>query len=230
MKLTNRMLRTALASALACAAFAGVAAASEDPATGASQDTLKAQPSGLPSSSMSGQKDAQSIIESWPAKTKKAAQALIEKYGQPNGMTDKMLVWDDKEPWAQVTVYRDAFADEVPIPHQDFVENTVEYKVPENKIADLIKFDRALVIDETRGTLSSHCDSEEANTLALNLADEIVSGKRDVASAKEFLKTTLSESMAGKSSSYMKKLMFPTSPRQATTPETAPINIPRPGY
>ncbi len=60
----------------------------------------------------------------------------------------------------------------------------------------------------TRGTLASHCDSEESNTLALNLANEIVTGKRDVASAQDFLKSTLTKSMAGKSSPYTDKLMF----------------------
>jgi hypothetical protein len=198
---TNRAIGSALAGALACAAIAGLASA---------QDA--AQLLGQSANGMSGVKDASSLISSWPAKTRTAAEALIQKYGLPNGMTDRMLVWNDKGQWKEIAVYRDPVKHGKPMPHEDFVQNTVSYTVPEGKVADLIKFDHSLVIDVTRGTLASHCDSEAANTLALNLADEIVTGKRSVASAKDFLKSTLMKSMAGKASPYEEKLMFSTSP------------------
>lgn len=234
MEPTNRMIRSALA-ALACAAIAGFAAAApERDAAAALDPAVKSGALSLAPSAMTDQKDAQSIIANWPANTEKAAQAMIEKYGEPDGITDRMLVWDDKGPWKRVTVYREAFAHDVPMPHDDFLENKINYKVPANKVADLIRFNQALVIDETRGTLASHCDSEGSNILALNLADEIVASKRDVASAKDFLKSTLTKSLAGKSSPYMDKLLF-SSPLQGATPAApeqrhAPQGIPRQGY
>jgi hypothetical protein len=72
----------------------------------------------------------------------------------------------------------------------------------------LDKFDSALVVDRTVGTLSARSDSEQANTLALNLADEIARGKRDVESARLFMTETLRKAAAGKSSPYMDGLLF----------------------
>lgn len=166
------------------------------------------EPAVDPSITQSGLKDAQSLIQQWPSATKTGAQAMIEKYGEPDAVTDRMLVWHNKAPWDAITVYRDPVKHGFPMRHEDFLEQTIRYKVPEAKVADLIRFDSGLVVDITRGTLSSHCDSEKANLLALNLANEIVTGKRDVDSAKRFLKDTMRETMAGKTSPYTEKLQF----------------------
>lgn len=205
--------RTILAAAvlLAGAAFAGPAAAQDQPE--------QAPASGQAPNAMSAPRDAQSVIASWPDKTKSAAQAMIEKYGPPDGATDKKLTWNDKDQWLTVGVYRDAIAHEAPLPHEDFIENKISYAVPDDKVAALAHFDHDLVIDEARGTLAAHSDSEEHNVLALNLANEIVTGKRGVASARSFLKKTLGESMAGKSSPYTEKLMF--NPAENAVPPSA---------
>jgi len=195
------MLRTFLASALACTAASVFAAAIQNDATMNKTQT----------GSSTLNKDASSAIQSWPTTTRKTAQAMIEKYGQPDGVTDRMLVWNDKDPWLKVVVYRDAINQGAFMTHDSFLENTVNYKVPLDKVADLIRFDSALVIDETRGTLASSCDTEGCNYLALNLANDIATGKRDVASAKDFFKNTMTKSLSGKSSPEMEKLMFPTS-------------------
>jgi hypothetical protein len=210
----NRTLLSAVGAALACAALAGPMAAQDPPR----ESTL-----GQTSASMSGREDAQSVIASWPAKTRKAAQALIEEYGRPDGVTARKLTWNDKDPWKEVAVYRDAVKHAMPMPHEDFLENTISYDVPADKVADLAKFDGSLVVDLTRGTLASHCDSEKSNILALNLANEIVTGKRDVASAKGFLKTTMRVTLAGKSSPYTDKLMFSGSQPAANPAEEPTI-------
>lgn len=234
----NRMLGTALASALVCAAASGFASAVEGrDASSPSDPAMKTQPLDRASGSSSmTQKDASSAILSWPLDTKKAAQAMIEKYGQPDGVTDRMLVWNDKDPWAKVIVYRDAVKEGALTSHDAFLANVINYKVPAEKVADLIRFDRALVIDVTRGTLASSCDTEGCNFLALNLANDIVTGKRDVASAKDFFSSTLTKSLSGKSSPYMEKLQFSTSgassgsgsmnetpPSEATPSQTKPV-------
>jgi hypothetical protein len=215
MKKINRTLGTALASALVCAAASSFAAAVQDRDASPPQDKpLTTQPLDQmsKSSSMTSKdaKDASSAITAWPTATKKTGQALIEKYGQPDGVTDRMLVWNDKDPWTKVVVYRDAIK-QGSLTHDAFLENTVNYKVPLDKVADLIRFDSALVIDETRGTLASNCDTEGCNFLALNLANDIATGKRDVASAKDFFKNTMTKSLSGKSSPEMEKLQFSTS-------------------
>jgi hypothetical protein len=154
---------------------------------------------------------------------------MIEKYGQPDAVTDRMLVWNDKDPWLKVVVYRDAINQGSFLTHDSFLENTVAYKVPLDKVADLIRFDSALVIDETRGTLASSCDTEGCNYLALNLANDIATGKRDVASAKDFFKNTMTKSLSGKSSPEMEKLMFPTGSSSGSSPSAVPSQSPSSG-
>lgn len=215
------MYFAAVAAGLACAALSTAAGAQE-----AAQDSRMG--SQIAMRSGANQADAQSVIQSWPETTKKAGQNLIEKYGQPDGVTDRMLVWNDRQPWKQVAVFRDPVKHNQPMPHEDYIENTVSFKVPENKVADLAKFDHALVVDQTRVTLASHCDSESSNTLALNLANEIVTGKRDVASAKSLLHSTLMKGVAGKSSPLMDKLQF--EPSSSTGEETVPRSEIKKGY
>ena len=191
------------------------------PASNSMNDT-GSNPTAAPAAvSTNGQRDAQSVIASWPDKTKSAAQALIDKYGTPDGTSAKMLSWNDRDQWMQVAVFRDAVSVKEPMPHEDFLVNKISYKVPENKVGALARFDHALVVDQIRGTLAVHGDSEQNNVLALNLANEIVIGKRDVASARRFLKKTLEESAAGKSSSYTDKLLF-TPSSSGETPSAMP--------
>lgn len=166
------------------------------------------EPAMEPAITQGGLKDARSLIQNWPTSTKTGAQAMIEKYGEPDAVTDRMLVWQNKAPFDRIIVYRDAAKHDFPMRHEDFLEQTIRYRVPEGKLADLNRFSEALVVDRTRGTLSVHCDSEKGNLLALNLANEIVTGKRGVEDAKRFLKDTMRETMAGKSSPYTEKLQF----------------------
>lgn len=206
---------------LAVAAFfAALAVSAQDPS-----DKMQAQQSDKSSAQSSGasssiSRDAQGVVSAWPETTKKAARALIDKYGQPDEVSDTGLAWNDKDRWARVAVFRDARRNAVGLKHEDFVENTVRYRVPKNMIVNLASFDKTLYIDPDRGTLSARGSSEENNTLTLNLADEIVKGKRDVASAKSFFKTLMTESMTGKSSQYGDKLMFSPSPVEEFQPIT----------
>jgi hypothetical protein len=214
---THRTLGTFLASALVCLAASGFAAAIQDDSSRSLNQTS--------TTGSTIKKDAATAVQSWPTSTRKAAQAMIEKYGQPDAVTDRMLVWNDKDPWTKVVVYRDAINQGSFLTHDAFLENTVAYKVPLDKVADLIRFDSSLVIDETRGTLASSCDTEGCNYLALNLANDIATGKRDVASAKDFFKNTMTKSLSGKSSPEMEKLMFPTS-GSSSSPSSSPSASP----
>jgi hypothetical protein len=153
--------------------------------------------------------DARDGVKSWPEMTKKAALALIDKYGQPDEASDKCVAWNDKVPWARVVVNRDMVRDGSAQP--DFIENSVWYKVPARKRAALEEFDGSLAFDKMTGMLSARSASEENNILALNLADEIIRGKQGAASAKSFEGQTLLMTQTGKSSDYTHQLLF--SPR-----------------
>jgi hypothetical protein len=154
-----------------------------------------------------GIKDAECVIASWPEATKSAARAMIEKYGPPDNVLLRWLEWYPAG-WYLVRLYRDPVPDNEPVPHRAFIENTIQYQVPPDKVAALAAFDSALVVDRLRGLISSNTDSEKNNILALNLAHEVATGKRNAASARDFRAKTTRESMAGKSSPYTETLMF----------------------
>ena len=237
----DRMVLAA-AACLACAALSGSAAAETEEGTPTNEQAAGSMNG--PSDAMSGKSDSLSLpsdaktdvkadaktdaakaIAAWPDKTKTAALALIEKYGPPDGVMDKMLAWTDKDQWKMVGVFRDAIPAADPVAHDVYIENKISYSVPEDKVGALAQFDHSLVVNQTRGTLTAQGDSEKNNTLTLNIANEIVTGKRDVASAKSFLKKTLKEGIAGKSSPYTDGLMFAPPAEQPTPgimPETQP--------
>jgi hypothetical protein len=165
-----------------------------------------------------------SLITAWPEKPRVIAHAMIDKYGAPDTYSDRMLVWHDNGAWKRTIVYRDEVEHLFPVKHTDFLEQTVAYKVPVDKVGDLAKFDGSVIVDRTRGELSARCDKEENNRLALNLADEIARGKRSVTEARDFYTKTVATRMAGKSSDYMDKLSFtPASPASTVDPDAATI-------
>src|ERR1700730_5479015 len=49
---------------------------------------------------------------------------------------------------------------------------------------NLAVFDGSVLVDRTKGEMSARCEGEAANFLALNLADDIVHGRKDVESAE----------------------------------------------
>ncbi len=159
--------------------------------------------------------DAQGGVSSWPELTRKAALALIDKYGPPDEASDKWIAWNDKDQWARVAVRRDMVRDGST--QEDFIENSVWYKVPARKRAALAKFDGSLAFDKMTDMLSARSGSEENNILALNLADEIIRGKRGVASAKRLERKTQLMTLEGKASEYTRQLLF--SPSRAPAPK-----------
>ncbi len=148
------------------------------------------------------------VIRAWPRGPAAAARVMIVKYGTPARFGKHALVWEDMGPWKRTVVYSNAWPMFVGATDKDFLEQTIARPVPPSKIPALTLFDRRLRIDEERGELSSRSESEEANFLALNLAEELISGRRTVSDAKGFYAKTLALSQAGKSSPYLEGLMY----------------------
>lgn len=65
-----------------------------------------------------------------------------------------------------------------PAPHIDAVESFIDYQVPPERFSDLAEFDGSVVIERTAGEVSARCHDEQANSLALNLMHDIVTGKK----------------------------------------------------
>ena len=77
-----------------------------------------------------------------------------------------------------------------------------------DSLEDLSRFDIKLDVDARYSELSSRSESEAMNFLVLNLAHEIVSGKRSAMEARQFAAKTVRLSAAGKSSRYLERLLF----------------------
>jgi hypothetical protein len=108
-----------------------------------------------------------SVINDWNATSKKAANLTIEQYGPPNEATQSRLIWYNNGPWKRTIVYRDEIPHDFPAPHTDVIENYINHTVPIEMYSDLAKFDGSVIVERTRGEVSSRCDTEAVIYLPL---------------------------------------------------------------
>lgn len=162
----------------------------------------------------------------WPPLTVKLAVDLVRKYGAPSEHDTRQLIWYGNGPWKRTTLLREETPHNFPAPHQDVLRQTVNYRVPVAKVADLAAYNGSIVVDRTRGELSVHCDSEAANILALNIADDIVKGERNVEQALAYHAQVVEGVTIGEPETYPQKLRFPvalSSVQTADPGEEAPL-------
>jgi hypothetical protein len=162
---------------------------------------------------------AESTIASWPDMPKQAAMKLIAKYGQPDGVTPTQLIWRGKGPWKETVLYREEIPHQFPASHTDFLEQSIDYKVPPDKFDELAQYDGSVIVERTKGTLAARCDKEELNMLALNLANDIITGKRSVEDARDFYAKTAMAFKNGEKPPYTQKLQFNVASGRAGDPD-----------
>lgn len=160
----------------------------------------------------------ETAIQKWPKKLRNEAKVLIERYGQPSSIDENQLVWMDNSPWRKTVLRRKGFTRAMLGGTNDHLEQVISRDVPADKIADLEKFDKRIVVNRAAGEVSSHADSERMNFLALNLADDIVKGERSVTEAKAFALKVKSLEKAGKTSPYIEGLRT-SAPSESAAPE-----------
>jgi hypothetical protein len=154
------------------------------------------------------QDTATKIIAAWPAKPREVAQTIILKYGEPNEITPTHLVWFNTGPWKRTVVYREEVPHNFPVPHTDIMEQFIDYTVPPSRFSDLAAYDGSVAAQRTVGELSARCDQEEMNFLAVNLANDIVTGKRSAKEAREFYAKTARAFKKGEKSPYTQQIQF----------------------
>jgi hypothetical protein len=120
------------------------------------------------------------LIGDWPSVSRTAAGDMMKKYGPPNEGTPSRLIWFENGPWKRTIVYRDPVPHNFPKPHEDVLEQFVDYRLPIDKYDDVAAFDGSVVVERTKGEMSARCDMEPMNMLALNLAHEIATGATSV--------------------------------------------------
>jgi hypothetical protein len=157
---------------------------------------------------------AQAIIQEWPQAPKKAGEKLLKHYGPPNEATPTKLFWYRVGPWSRIELTADEVLHSFPTLHVDYLTQYVDYPINADKGADLVKFDGSVIVDRTAGQIGGRCDNEAANTLTLNLAVEIMEGRRTVEDARQFYAETLAAYTMGRDAPYAERLLF--DPRKGT--------------
>jgi hypothetical protein len=150
----------------------------------------------------------QKNLVGWPKMSIAVAADLITAYGLPKDSNARELTWYDNGPWKRTVLHKEEIQHNFPYPHKDVLEQTVNYRVPADKVADLVKYDGSLVVDRTRGELTVHCQNEQANTLTLNIADDIVKGDRSVEQALAYHAQVIRGVQIGEPETYPYKLRF----------------------
>ncbi len=147
-------------------------------------------------------------IKDWPMASKKAVEATVKSYGEPTSSSENEMVWREAGIWEIIRISKNETPHIFPIKHTDMLEMTIYHKVPVDKMSDLGAFDGSVTFDRTQGYLSARCDMEANNVLALNLAHDIINGKKTVEEARTAYADIIKEKMEGKDPDYMKKLQF----------------------
>jgi hypothetical protein len=165
----------------------------------------------------------QKHVAGWPEKTRRVAALLVTEYGAPAEVTAHHLTWYDNGPWKRTTLYKAEVQHNFAKPHEDILEQTISYRVPRDKLAALAEFDGSLVVNRTRGELSSASDSEDTNFLALNVADDLIRGERDADRARAYYAQIIRARMIKEPESYLQALKFKPATDTADPDEIAPL-------
>jgi hypothetical protein len=148
------------------------------------------------------------IIKSWPEDAREPAQLVIDKYGEPHEATESLLTWHKVGPWKRVVASRAVHRHDMPVTHWDAVESVIDYKVPVKFITPIVEFDGSVTVRRTAGEAAAQCHDEEANTLALNLMHDIVTGKKSAQEARDYYAKEFLDYRRKEPTPYMDKLRF----------------------
>jgi hypothetical protein len=148
------------------------------------------------------------VVNTWPAVSQDVAHRMITRYGAPQEATPTQLVWHNNGPWKRTMLSRDPAPHRFPKPHVDLLEQFIDYRVPPDRFDEVAAYDGSVIVERTKGEMSARCDKEEMNFLALNLANDVIKGRRTVKGARAFYAEAAKAYMAGETRPYMQKLQF----------------------
>lgn len=117
------------------------------------------------------------LTRNWVAPAREAAQQMYQRYGSPQEFSTDRLVWRNNGGWKSTEVINQEIQHNFPTPHTDVLRQSIAMNVPPEKIGELAQFSGSIIVDRTKGEISARCDNEANNTIALNLANDIVSGR-----------------------------------------------------
>lgn len=159
-------------------------------------------------------------ITKWPEASREAARLVIDKYGEPDEVTESQLTWHRPGPWKRIVASKQFYSHNFPAPHIDAVESVIDYHVPVDKFTALAEFDGSVIVERTAGEVSARCHDEEANFLALNLMHDIVTGARNASEAREYYAKEFADYRRKKPTPYMEGLRFTPGDGDAADPDS----------
>ncbi len=168
-------------------------------------------------------KSMEHMIASWPQASQMAAHMAMEKYGPPAETTASMLIWNKSGQWKRTVVYNYEVSHDFPMHHTDVMQQFIDYRVSPDMVEALAKFDGSVVVNRTNGEISARCDALGANILAINLANQIVTGKMSVAEARKTYGEQIMAMKAGRPAPMTEQLNF-TVPMGGTADPDKPLH------
>jgi len=149
------------------------------------------------------------MLAKWPADAQTAAADMMTKYGPPQEVTESLLIWRNNGPWKYTMISNVATQHDFPGPHKDVMEQGIDYAVAPDKVDDLAMYDGSVTVDRTQGQIAARCDKEGANFLALNLANDVATGSKTVAGARDYYAKAIDGfKKTGRMDPYMERLTF----------------------
>lgn len=148
------------------------------------------------------------IIKGWPEDSREAAQLVLEKYGEPDEAVESQLIWHNAGPWKRIVASKQFWEHKFPAPHIDSVETFIDYRVPPEHFTPLAQYDGSVMVERTTGEVSARCHDEQANSLALNLMHDIVTGDKTVDEARSYYAKEFLDARRKQPTPYMDKLHF----------------------
>jgi len=161
-----------------------------------------------PMSDKAGHKASQVITE-WKATPREVAQKMIGKYGEPNEVTANRLIWHNNGPWKITELVNEEIPHDFPVPHKDMLYQAIGYRIDPEKATALLSYDGSVILERTKGLIAARCDKEEMNFLAVNLANDVATGKKSVGDARRFYaESAMAMMKENKVGEYLKGFQF----------------------
>ena len=126
----------------------------------------------------------------------KYAQELIDEYGEPDVITDSMVLWKGGiSEFDQTYVKDESIPHDSPKPHHDFVYSTMEIDIPEDLMEAVAKASESIIVDQLKNEVTARCGDIFANAITLGFVQKLVAGDIKPEDAEEEYKKHILEGM-----------------------------------
>tara|TARA_R110001583_G_scaffold31790_4_gene108512 strand:+ start:1619 stop:2641 length:1023 start_codon:yes stop_codon:yes gene_type:complete len=130
---------------------------------------------------------AEYSIQKWVHEdAQKYALELIEKYGEPDVVTDKMVLWEDGiSKFDKTYVLDESIEHCCPKLHRDYVYSTMTIDVPQELMESISKASESIIVDQLKNKVTARCADITANAITLGFVQKLVKGDIDPKDSKE---------------------------------------------